>query len=203
MDKILILIFSISLFQVHGQNCETFEKVLFHALPDEFPDTINCVDSIGEKQGWWLNYKVKYNEADRPDELEKGDYVERYSFGRYNDNRKVGIWKSVENVHQVYVSRVDSFFYGNDSTIHISNYMDGGRNETKTYFNADSSIIRYTHFLQDMIDSILIECDRELPTEKQCHMTFGEKEKFFPFERFGVEVERVSMNNFEMKRRNE
>src|SRR6056297_3368169 len=188
MRKTFILIFSIALLQAHGQSCETFERDLFHVLPEQFPDTINCVDSIGRKQGWWLNYKVKYNPVDRPDELAKGDYVERYSYGQFKNNRKVGTWQTVENVHLIYESRVDSFFYSNDSTIHITYNSYSGFHKIETHFNSDSTIISYTHFLPQVKNPIEIECNKNLTSENQCHLTFGEHEKVFPFERRFIEV---------------
>ena len=164
-------------------------------LPRDFPDTVNCVDKNGHKQGWWLIYKIKFNPADKPDELGKGDYVERYSYGQYNNNRKVGTWKLVENVHQVYERRIDNFYYSKDATLIKSVYSDGGWNETNTYFNSDSTVIRYSHFLPKTDYPLIINCDKKLPIDKQCQLTYREKIlKVFPIDRFEIEKELVTIN---------
>lgn len=95
----------------YSQNCERFNRKLFHMLPAYVPDEINCVDSQGRKQEWWINYKVDYNPTRIPDELDTGFYVDHYSFGKYQNNRKVGNWIGIENGHMIYVSWRDSFWY--------------------------------------------------------------------------------------------
>ena len=195
MRLMLTLFFSILLLQLCGQNCDSFDRGLFHMLPSEFPDTVNCIDENGHKQGWWLVYKVKYNPIDKPDELAKGDYVERYFYGIYQKNRKIGTWKYVENVHQVYVHRIDSFFYSKDSTIISSEYADGGWNVTKTYFNSDSSIIEYSHLLPREDYALIIKCDQSLPIDKQCKLIYrGEEIKAFPTNRLEIEKTALTIN---------
>jgi hypothetical protein len=190
MRIIFTMIFSISLLQLFGQSCDSFNRDLFHMLPSEFPDTVNCVDENGHKQGWWLIYKVKYNPIDKPDELEKGDYVERYSYGKYQNNRKVETWKVVENVHLIYECRIDNFFYSKDSTLIKSTYADGGWNETTTFFNSDSTEIKYSHVLPKVEYPLIITCDKKLPNDQQCQTTYRENElKVFPFARFEIEKE--------------
>lgn len=184
----LTLFFLISVFQIYGQKCETFDRELFHMLPEQFPDTVNCVDKNEQKQGWWLIYKIKHNPINIPDELEKGDYVKNYSYGQYKDDRKIETWKLVENVHQVYERKIDRFYYSKDSIVINSAYADQGWHETKTFYNADSSIIQYSHLLPKEKYPIVINCDKTLPTGKGCIMTYRETElKKFPIDRFEIE----------------
>jgi len=101
----------------YSQKCEQFPRHLFHMLSIDVPDNINCIDSNGRKQGWWIYYKVEYNPQPIPDVLAKGDYVDHYDYGRYKDDKKVGAWKRVNNVHLVYEASVDSTYNSNDTTI--------------------------------------------------------------------------------------
>lgn len=49
-------------------------------------DTLNRTDDLGRKQGWW---QVQSPVPDKP-QYQDGQLVEE---GRYNDNKRVGIWK--------------------------------------------------------------------------------------------------------------
>jgi hypothetical protein len=95
--------------QTFSQTCEKYNRKLFHLLPATFPDSINCKDSYGRKQGWWIYYTVQYNPAEIPDVLEKGDYVEDYVYGQYKDDKKIGDWRTIANVHQIYERSIDNY----------------------------------------------------------------------------------------------
>ena len=116
MIKICILIVSL-LFaflnnKISAQVCEEYDKTLFHMLPDTFPNKINCIDSIGLKQGWWIDYTLKHYSILKPNELAKGnDYVESYSYGKYKNNIKIGDWISVANTQSIYVTRKENYYY--------------------------------------------------------------------------------------------
>ena len=56
-----ICVYLITGVNLFGQKCERYDKSLFLMLPKGFPDEINCIDTGGLKQGWWIWYKVEYN----------------------------------------------------------------------------------------------------------------------------------------------
>lgn len=199
MNKLFLLILLCSAFTAQGQNCESFDRSLFHFLSAEVPDTVNCIDSEGRKQGWWLNYKVKYNPVYQPDILAVGDYVENYSYGRYENDRKTGTWRLVENVHMVYERRIDSFYYNKDSIVHIAKFAAGQKSISR--FNSDSSIVHFEHFLSNTEFPVIIDCDRTFIGNKQCIMTLeGRKIISFPYEEFELKKELISMDYFRIEK---
>lgn len=187
--QILIVIFLVfTNIITNAQQCEDFDKGLFHMLPDNFPKQINCIDSSGLKQGWWIKYKIEYNPVDRPDELAKGNYVNDYSYGKYKDNIKIGEWIWIENVHLIYETRIDNYYYSKDTILITSGFGEGGWNETTLYFNSDSSIIKSTSLSPNEKFPICIECNKEGVIGKECTMIYrNEKVKKFPYEQFDME----------------
>jgi hypothetical protein len=174
-----------------AQRCEDFNKRLFHRLPDSFPDKINCIDSNGYKQGWWINYTLKYNPVDKPDELPKGDYVENYSYGKYQDNMKIGDWISIANVHLIYLTSKENYYYSKDTILITSGFANGGWNESTLYFNADSSIIKSTSLSPNDKFPICIECNKNRLKGKECTMTYrNNKIKEFSYDQFDLEFSR-------------
>ncbi len=181
----LLIILTITHSLISAQQCEDFDKGLFHMLPDTFPHKINCIDSNGLKQGWWIDYKIEYNPVDRPDELAKGNYVDNYSFGKYKNNIKIGDWISVANVHLIYETRRDNYYYSMDTILIKSLFASG---ESTLYYNSDSSIIKSNSLCVDEKFSICIECNKKSEIGKECKMTYrSEKIKEFSFEQFDME----------------
>jgi len=178
-----------------AQQCEDFNKSLFHMLPDTFPNQINCVDSSGHKQGWWINYVVKYNPVDKPEELAKGDYVEDYSYGKYKDNLKVGDWISVANVHMLYIIRRDNYYYSEDTIMVTSRIAHYGGNETTILYNADSTVIQSTSLSTNDKYPVCIACNKKGKKEKECRMTYRNAMiKEFPFDQFEFEFSGTYMD---------
>ena len=115
--KILTFLFLLVLsFASPAQTCEHFDRKLFFAeYIREVTDDINCKDSLGKKQGWWIYYKVDHNDIADPDALDTGNYVEKFTYGKYRDDLKIGIWRTIFNVHLISVMRQDSFYYNKDT----------------------------------------------------------------------------------------
>lgn len=185
----LTLIFFVFIFgSTISQTCEKFERKLFHSLPDNFPDSINCKDKFAKKQGWWIYFKVQYNPVDKPDELEKGDYVQDYIYGQYVDDRKIGTWHTVMNVHLIYDRREDSYYYSQDTSRVTSWFADGGFNKSDILYIKDSTIIKSTSLSPKAEYPICIDCD----LKKGCIMTYrNEIVKKFGFYDFKIEFEKA------------
>lgn len=184
--------------QAFSQTCEKYNRKLFHSLPDTFPDSINCKDSYGKKQGWWIYYTVQYNPADKPDELEKGDYIQDYIYGQYKEDKKIGDWRTIANVHQIYERRVDNYYYGKDTILIKSGVWDGGWKEAMIYYNSDSTIIKYTISYDKGLRDICIECDKnKKPNSTSCAMTYRKKLiKTFPYDQFEIELDKSNSSLF-------
>lgn len=190
---IRFLVIAVLLFNTHfcfAQKCETFKRELFHDLPKNIPNEINCVDSLGRKQGWWIYYEVQYNPYDKPDVLEKGDYVENYVYGKYKDDKKIGEWITINNVHLIYQLRIDNYAYNNDTIIIKSGFWDGGWKETTQCYYSGNSKIRYSITYDKGVKDLCIECDKsKKPKSNSCKMTYRKKLiKKFPLDQFEIEL---------------
>ena len=186
------LVFVFIFSQAFSQTCEKYNRKLFHILPDSIPDSINCKDIYGNKQGWWIYYTVQYNPTDKPDELEKGDFVQDYVYGQYRDDIKIGEWRTIENVHQIYERRLDTYYYSSDTNLIMSRFLNGGSNESMLYYNSDSSIIKYTNVYDKGLKDICIECNKNnTPSSTNCTMTYRKKLiKTFPYNQFEIELDK-------------
>ena len=170
-----------------SQTCENYNKKLFHMLPRGIPDQINCKDILGRKQGWWIYYKVLYNDVDRPDELSIGDYVPDYEVGQYKNDLKIGDWQTIANVHQIYALKEENFLYRKDSIIYI--HDDYTFKET-TVMTADSSVIKSEFvFYDDIPKTACIECNKKKNgADKSCSLKYrGKLIKYFPHKDFFLE----------------
>ncbi len=186
---LLLLVINCSLS--FGQTCEKYERKLFHMLPNEFPDEINCTDTFGKKEGWWIIYEVEFNAIENA-ELDKGDYVRYYIYGMYNNNRKTGDWITVQNVHSIYQSRIVNYYYHNDTVLIKSRFAESGWNESTVYYNTDSSVIKSQTFIHSDDFPICIDCDKNLSIDKQCVITYrNEVVKYFPIDKFEMEFEKA------------
>jgi hypothetical protein len=197
--KLLRTLFFIFLScQAISQTCEKYNRKLFHSLPKTFPDSINCKDGNGKKQGWWIYYKVQYNSVDKPGVIEIGDYVQTYTYGKYEDNRKVGDWRTIENVHLIYERRIDNYYYSKDTILIKSSYADRGWKESVIYYNSDSSIIKYRLTFDREQKDICIECNKnKKPYSTNCIMTYRKKIiKKFPYEQFEIELDKSNSSLF-------
>lgn len=170
-------------------------------LSDNVPNEINCRDSSGRKQGWWIHYKVEYNPTIRPDYLDSGNYVADYSYGKYKDNKKIGRWVNVNNVHEVYASRIDSFYNGKDT---VGIYSSGWYFNTVVEYIKDSIIINSKRIEKG--DTIYIFCDKYYGNiNAACRMIYHDKVfKKFPYADFEKEFysasEQIYFYNQDLKR---
>lgn len=166
MKKIQLLICSMLLCLVSSaQQCETYAKELFHMLPKDFPKTVNCIDSNNQKQGWWIEYRMLHNPLHGFNIYPRGNYVEAYNYGEYKNDHKIGHWKRVSNVHSIYVADIENYYLGQD-TILITSYNPlRGNVEWTKYYNADSSIICFTKYLNKEGRQIQLKYNRKLTND--------------------------------------
>jgi len=129
-----------------AQKCETYDRSLFHRLPKDFPNEINCVDTLEQKQGKWIEYVIDYNPVDMLDDLPKGNYVGQYRYGNYLDGKKIGDWKTIANRQAIYEIGNENYYYGEDTTI-ITRSAGFRENEYRVslYFNSDKSLFIKTN----------------------------------------------------------
>jgi len=167
----------------YSQSCEGYNRKLFNRLPKNFPDSINCKDLLGKKQGWWIYYKVEYNPSDIPDELRQGEYVPEYVYGEYKDNKKIGTWITVFNVHLISEIREDIYYYSQDTSRVTSKFAY----ESDVLYLKDSTIIKSTTLAKNEKHPICIECDK---IKNSCVLTYRKQRiKMFPFDKFDLEFE--------------
>jgi hypothetical protein len=183
---VLLLFVIISKFSI-AQSCESFDKSLFHMLPIDFPKKINCIDSKGQKQGWWIIYNIKFNPEDIPDVLKKGNYVDSYEYGKYENNLKTGKWLTINNVHLIYISKEESYNYEGDSII-VN--IDNGKWKSRVCYNEDSTIIKSKIISIEDIYPIHIFCDERNQSNRECIIKYrGKILKHFRFDFFKIELE--------------
>ncbi len=141
----------------YSQTCEKFNRSYFHFLPKYVPDTINCKDSNGKKQGWWIYYNVDYHATALPNIYDSGSYVGSYRYGQYKDDKMLGNWIKFQNIHQCYEERVDSFYYKKD-TVGVLTYTFFKDKYTVLEFINDSSIINAKSVYKK--DTIYVYCNK-------------------------------------------
>ena len=183
MRKVFLLFILLFCSSAHapGQNCEVFDRALFHMLPKEVPDKINCTDSLGRRQGWWILYDLSYRNIDSNSQ---GVYVDHYKIGKYGDDKRIGVWKTFSIGWE---QQVDSYYYSKD-TIRV--YSAIGWYEKVEYeaVGLDSSTIsgRRTKYdrLTNTTDTISLYCNKKANT---CNL-FHKKEliRTFPFSRHDI-----------------
>jgi hypothetical protein len=188
----LLILILLNISYTYSQKCEDYDKSLFH-LRFEPPDKINCKDSMGYKQGFWIYYIVKHNPIIPPNEfMPSGDYVDEFYSGYYCDNKKIGIWKTTNNFHLIYDKDFEEYYYGKDTI--LVTYDDWPRGKIITYFNSDSTIMNAECISIDGIDTTYIYCDkRSNPLDSNCTMIYKNRRiTTFSTEVFEIEVEKCN-----------
>ena len=186
LRNVICLILILLSTSAAAQRCETFNRELFNWLTENVPDKINCIDAKGQKQGWWIYYNVDYNPIRLPDELDSGYYVKDYIYGQYEDNKKIGRWTEVANVHLITERRVDSYYYAKD-TVRVRVYNFWHESAIIDYIK-DSSIVNYISIEPNLDerrqwDTLQVTCDMRIKDKEQaCKMIYQNREKKrFPY----------------------
>lgn len=198
-----VKLFLFLLFSTHfcfAQKCEMFREELFRGLPNDIPNEINCVDSLGRKQGWWIYYEIEqgkdsaeYNQngpkCGLSLDINYGDYVSYYKLGKYVDGNKAGRWYEISNRFYSFPSNEENYYYSKDTI--LIKYINS-HEETTLYFNSDSTIIKSKTIYLDK-DSICIECRRKnKKTENNCKLYYQNKlMKSFPYKDFEFEFDKI------------
>ncbi len=190
----LILVLFFSLIDVNGQNCNTIDRLNFIGYPDSLPEVTNCRGEMGLKQGVWIN---------------NSNHNNTYSYGRYNDGNKVGVWIYRLNdeklgEHLTPIIRIDTFSMQKDSIIVNSvtsrNFSSLNWDHTRSIFNKDSSYLQVTHNLANSHYVFKIECNSNLNIDKQCRVEYREFVlNYFPIDHLDIEIERLNLFYYERR----
>ncbi len=135
---------------------------------------LNYLDSTGQKQGQWLNYKMFFNTRCSALASSKSDTCFRkISKGFYNDDMKVGLWEYYNDDGCV-VSTEKIEYYSSDGSVKEIDYSSS----TTTIYNRDSTLVVSTITIAEQ-DTIIIEC----VNKNECVATFNNNTLFqFPYE---------------------
>jgi len=170
-----------------AQVCESWDRNLFKILPDSIPEFINCIDSNGLKQGWWIYYKVEENLDGSKEDYPKGLYIEKYLLGRYRNHLKLGEWMEVHNVHTIFIASRTRYYYAKDTLLVTKKRFLS--DELSILYNADSSVIKSEVYSRSSNHPVIIDCDKNREVGKECTTTYrGEVLHVFPYELFLLET---------------
>ncbi|MES2835943.1 MAG: hypothetical protein V4667_00340 [Bacteroidota bacterium] len=157
-----------------AQKCETFNRELFRMLPKDVPNEINCVDSLGRKQGWWIYYNVLFSEEVVFEEKPKGYYVKEYLIGKYISDRKTGEWNTVTQGHMGGLYKKENYFFTSDTAIY--DLWHWRIVEAKISYNKDSTLIKSTIINPIEKDTVFINCDsRTKKLINNCNLYYQNK----------------------------
>ena len=107
-----------------------YSKIIFSQ--DKIIDwsKINFVDTIGKKQGLWIEYSVSSISMHDPIVSIYDPKINVYSIGTFVDNNKVGKWYYYENQR---LNRED--WYKNDSMCYSVNYYINNQIQSQGWYN--------------------------------------------------------------------
>lgn len=167
MKHLLVILFIIISFLSSGQTCDTINGRL-----------INCVDSLGRRQGKWETLKKTivsgsysgYGNKDGCQYIENSVW-QPIVIGQYKDNKKVGIWEYIvwEGYDNSWVEK-NITYYDNGSIIESNRSYN-----SVIEFNKDSSVVE--GFTIHDRDSIYITC-----TNKMCVFKLNSDKKIISFQ---------------------
>jgi hypothetical protein len=184
INSIFVLI---AITSSYGQDCITIDRSLFHMLSSEVGDTVNCTDVKGLKQGWWLEFKLDYHEEREPDIHDTGIYVDEYRYGKYENDKPIGEWLTIYNVHLIFVTHVDSFSYRGDSTF-VRSIDPFSRIYHLTTFTPTDTLILYENSELTKDYPVIIDCNTTRENSKECILSYRDVQlKKFEIEAFGIE----------------
>jgi hypothetical protein len=149
---------------------------------------LNFTDSLGFKQGIWINYKLiinKYNSELLRTEVTDTSLI-KTSSGEYKNNKKIGKWEYYDT--ECYGCGVEKIETHNpDGTVEEIKYS----RLCKTIYNADSSIVQSIVFSIEK-DTVSINCiDKNCVAKYKSHIL-----KEFPLKQLDIEQWAISYGNF-------
>lgn len=170
---------------LYAQKCETYNRKLFKTLPKDFPNQINCIDSLGKKQGSWIVYELKYNSINTSEKRAGEFYVSQYEYGKYINDRKTGLWITSINTHMLFNAEYLYYSYSGDTTFisdksTVKNIGDSTviiKNKTSTtqlffsYRNNDSIYCKTSFYAKNDSSEVkfhIEQFDAKYPIEGSC-----------------------------------
>ena len=179
-----ILIILVSNF-ASSQKCDTL-KFTSPFLPSDFPDEVNCLDSLGRKQEWWINFRTRQYDLQSPLSGQPSaiaEVVEDYSYGKYFNDKKIGKWQYAISGCANYIVKTENYFEDGSHEV-ISN-------GSRVRYNSDSSEIECKVEIDP--DSVTILC-KESNLIMACSAIYrGNVIKQFPFKDLEFEIDRLKM----------
>ena len=166
-------------------------------LPSNFPDTVNCVDDEGLKQGSWLIYNsVKPSLNELSPQFEP-IIIETYRYGNFTDGKEIGTWKTVNNQHNVYVVSKKHYSQKLDTIILTNEMIFDGTSVTKTLNNKNSNFISYTRLFENEDYPLRINCEAISSDSITCKLRYKDcLIKTFSRSDFEFEKEVFEINAF-------
>lgn len=188
MKRIIFILFLLTSLASYGQTCDTIDG-----------QQINCIDSNGQKQGFWKERKkiLLYSSYSGLGSKEGCQYKEVYRYlpgaeGQYKDNKKTGTWKFYgDNEHLISVEKEITF--GENGTVKEENFRDSSVIE----FNKDTSVV--TGYIYYNGDTINLKC-----IDKKCTFKLNPNREISTFEitdfnKFDYELLRLKFGMYDRK----
>jgi len=183
MKITLTLIFLLFTSITYGQ---VYDKIATHHYGSG--EITNRIDSLGRKQGFWVNYTMFFNSTCSDLSTEESDTCfQRFSSGQYINDNKIGRWNYYQDAGCfIDFDRIE--IYNEDGSVMETNCKY--RNCT-TYYSPDSSNVTSVIIISN--DTINIKCK----DKKTCIATIDNKELIkFDFDRLDFEKFRFSLDIF-------
>ncbi|MCZ4408917.1 hypothetical protein O3Q51_08865 [Cryomorphaceae bacterium 1068] len=168
---ILLLAFSLACL---GQSCDTYDGV-----------AVNCIDSVGLKQGLWIYKKNRLTSSSYADLGSDAGcrYNAHYSpiaeiRGYFKDDMRIGQWEYLYGGHTLSLDRVENYYNNGDIKAEYWDYATtkSGRLVDHYYltFNNDSSKIRGKFYHE--FDSLTLSLEHDV-----CEIDFSNNDSLMTF----------------------
>jgi hypothetical protein len=148
--KALLIILLFVFLRTNSLHGQTYDKVATNRYSKGEP--INKTDSLGQKQGLWINYDMFFNSICSALSTGQSDTCfRRISSGQYFDNKKIGEWKYYDDGGCYILVKRTVTFNPDRSMVEINL-----RNYVVTSYSADSTLV--TSVITAPSDTVSIAC---------------------------------------------
>jgi hypothetical protein len=183
--KALLIILLFILLRTSSLHGQTYDKIATYRYSKGEP--INKIDSIGQKQGLWLNYEMFFNSPCSALSSKQSDTCFRQlSRGHYFNNKKIGRWEYYNDGGCYFSLERTETFNPDGSMVEIKflNYV-------VTEYSPDSSLVTST--IRTASDTISVTCQDRRFCIASVH---GIEFKQFDFEYLDYEQSKISSDEY-------